>query len=179
METRVVFGELPPKDKHFTLKNPYTQYSKPDFQPHHYYEIIWFEYTPEKIKIISKIESPTLEECKNAFEKIKNKLLDTSDVQSDINERMENTRALAKEARENYIDITTNDDFYPVSLWEYMDRLRRKNYVKAKRKREKQKILSMMPKDAKLYIEQKLKEMENDENERKNSSKCEILTLFD
>lgn len=36
-----------------------------------------------------------------------------------------------------------------------------------------------MPKDAKLYIEQKLKEMENDENERKNSSKCEILTLFD
>ena len=169
MKIRVVFGESPPKDRHFTLKNPYTEYSKPDFLPHHYYEIIWFEYHPEKTKVISKIEFSTFEECKKAYEIAVSQMLDVSDVESDINERMEQTRQMARENRENFIEIMTTDDFYPTALWEYMDRLRRKKYVKDKRRREKQKILAMMPNDAKIYLEKKLKELENDENKPKNS----------
>lgn len=163
METRVVYGQMPPTDRHFALKSPYTQYSKPDFTPHHYYEYVWNECVPEKIRIISKIEFPTLEECQKAFEIENKKYLDTTGIISNINNQIEKTQLKARESHRRYVEIMSTDDFYPTALWNYMDRLRRAKYVKEKRKREKNKILSMPPKEAKIYIERKLKEMENDE----------------
>lgn len=168
MESRIAYGEQPPENKRVEFKNPYTLYARPDFNiPKYIYEIRWREKLfGGKRTVISKFVFDTEEECKTAFEN--HKLSWYGEVLYEIDEELEKEHqkilAMAREARENYKRIQkTIDEYYPTGLMEYMERLRRKKWVKDKRKRERIKLMSMNPIRAEEYIKDQMEKFDKEE----------------
>ena len=168
MEPRIVIGENPPLGKCFTLKNPYTHYAPPNFNvPEYVFEIWWREKTfGGKRLVISKFISQTQEECQKQFSFIREQLYGPTayEIDQELEEATYKIKASAHESRENYRRIQkTIDDFYPIGLTEYMERLRRKKWIKDKRKREKIKLMSMNPVKAEEYIKNQMDKLDEEE----------------
>lgn len=168
MEPRIVIRENPPEGKRFTLKNPYTHYTPPGFdKPEYIFEIWWREKTfGGKRLVISKFIYDTQEECQKNFASQKENLYGqiTYEIDQEIDNAVSKIQSLAKESRENYRRIQkTIDEFYPTGLMEYMERLRRKKWVKDKRKREKMKLMSMNPIRAEEYIKGQMEKFDKEE----------------
>lgn len=168
MEPRIVIGENPPEGKRFTLKNPYTHYTPPGFdQPEYIFEIWWREKVfGGKRFVISKFIFGTEQECQQQFTSIKDSLYGpiTYEIDEELDAAVSKVQASAHESRKNYKRIQkTIDDFYPTGLMEYMERLRRKKWVKDKRKREKMKLMSMNPIKAEEYIKDQMEKFDKEE----------------
>ena len=168
MEPRFVFGENPPLGKRFTLKNPYAHYIPPTFDvPEYVFEIWWREKVFGGTRlVISNFIFDDEDACKKCFETKKEELYGpiVYEIDEELDEAVSKIQASAKESRENYKRIQkTIDDFYPTGLMEYMERLRRKKWVKDKRKREKMKLMSMNPIKAEEYIKIQMDKLDEEE----------------
>lgn len=168
MEPRIVIGENPPAYKKFTLKSIYTHYTPPNFDvPEYVFEIWWREkmFAGTRL-VISKFIFDDEDSCKKCFESKKDELYGpiVYEIDLELDEAVSKIQASAKESRENYKRIQkTIDDFYPTGLMEYMERLRRKKWVKDKRRREKAKLLSMSPIKAEEYIKNQMNKLDEEE----------------
>lgn len=168
MEPRIVFNEQPPTQSRAKFKDPYTLYSRPDFVPQYIYEIVWYEKVfGGKRAVISKFIYKTKEECETAFKKhCKDWFGEIKyEIDTELEQAAQKIREEARQSRENYRRAEEIlEDYYPLGLREYMERLRRKKWVKDKRKREKTKIISMNLMRAEKYIQQQMKKLDEEEN---------------
>lgn len=160
MKFQVVYGQMPSSHIEVEFMLPYTHYSPPNFDvPEFIFEVRWFKGNK---MVISKFIYTDLETCKKEFEhqKIKWYGKNKNIIDKVLDKEIRNIQKAAHESRLNYKRAERIlKEFYPIGLREYMERMRRMNYVKAKRKREKMKIMSMIPEDAENYINKKMENM--------------------
>lgn len=159
MKTRLTQNELPPKRAYIEFGAPYALATPPDFTFQYVYEVIWYE---NRTKVISRFSYEDRDTAQKEYLKAQKELCGPLKEDLALKRGMQRTRDAAKRARENFIELQNNlENFYPLRLYEYMERLRRAKWAREKRKREKRKIMDMHPSRANDYIAEKMKIMDD------------------
>lgn len=161
VEPRITKNEMPPTGTIVEFKSPYTHYAPPNFDtPHFLYEVQWYErFFPGVRLVISKFYFDSLEQAHAEFKAHQERWFGplTNPIDTELEKETKKILDECRRGRENRRKAIQNmEDFYPLGLREYMERLRRAKWVKDKRKREKQKIMNMGSTDAAIYIQQQL-----------------------
>ena len=169
-EPRITRDEMPSRQVEVEFKLPYTHYGPPAFdKPEYIYEVQWHEKAFGGFRlVVSRFYFDSLEKAYKAYAVHKRKWYGPlkNPLDKKIERETKKLLALARESRKQWKRTEENlKDFYPIRLREYMAYLRRAKWVRDKRRREREKILSMGIYDGTIYIEQQIQKIREDKDE--------------